>query len=279
MKSRKPICRILIILFFSTFSFQTNAQSAAVEQLHKLYIKTINTGDLSNLNTLYTNDVSIRNSDGSMVTGLINAKAQYKATFDNGDYKITLKTIEEQALNKDFMFVSGSFVFTKIDEPQIIQKGTFVNTLENVNGQWKIDKSYRFTEPTNNKDIVDGLYKSFSAGDIPAVLGVMDANIVWMEAEGNAYADGNPYIGHEAVLNGIFARVGAEHDYFKLEDIQLHEMSGNKVLATLRYDAKVKETGKTYNAQVAHLWTLKDGKVIGFQQYVDTKKLSEVASK
>lgn len=99
----------------------------------------------------------------------------------------------------------------------------------------------------------------------------MDPEIVWIEAEGNAYADGNPYVGPEAVLKGVFERVGAEHEYFKLEEIELHEMSNNQVLATLRYDAKVKETGKTYNVQAAHLWTLKDGKVSAFQQYVDTK--------
>ncbi|MCM4161313.1 DUF4440 domain-containing protein [Antarcticibacterium flavum] len=130
-----------------------------------------------------------------------------------------------------------------------------------------------------NTVVIDSLYRSFSAGDIPAVLALLDEKVVWMEAEGNAYADGNPYIGHDAVLNGVFARAGAEHEYFKLEDIELHEMSGNKVLATLRYDAKVKETGKTFNAQVAHIWTLKGGKIIGFQQYVDTKKLADAARK
>ncbi len=131
-------------------------------------------------------------------------------------------------------------------------------------------------ESTNqNIRIIDGLYKAFGEGDIPSVLEAMDKEIIWNEAEGNAYADGNPYIGPEAILNGVFARVGAEHEYFKLEDIQLHEMSNNKVLATLRYDAKFKETGKTYNAQVAHLWILKDGKISAFQQYVDTKKLND----
>ena len=48
------------------------------------------------------------------------------------------------------------------------------------------------------------------------------------------------------------------------------------VLATLRYDAKVKATGNAYNAQAAHLWTLNDeGKVTAFQQYIDTKKLAD----
>lgn len=127
----------------------------------------------------------------------------------------------------------------------------------------------------DNLTVIDNLYKAFSTGDIPSVLGVMNADIVWNEAEGNAYADGNPYIGPDAVLQGVFARIGADHEYFKLTDIQLHEMSNNQVLATLRYDAKLKENGKTYNAQAAHFWTLKDGKITAFQQYTDTKKLAD----
>jgi uncharacterized protein len=125
-----------------------------------------------------------------------------------------------------------------------------------------------------NSSIVDGLYKAFAAGDIPTVLGGMDSAVVWNESEGNAYADGNPYIGPEAVLNGVFARIGEEHEYFNLKDIELHEMNNDKILATLRYDAKYKN-GKSYDAQAAHLWTLRDGKIVAFQQYVDTKKLND----
>ncbi len=126
-----------------------------------------------------------------------------------------------------------------------------------------------------NVTIIDNLYKAFSKGDVPAVLGLMDENIVWYEAEGNALADGNPYKGPQAVLKGVFTRVIEGNEYFNLKDIQLHDMSNNQVLSTLRYDGKVKETGKTYNAQAAHLWTLNnDGKIIAFQQYVDTNKLA-----
>ena len=107
----------------------------------------------------------------------------------------------------------------------------------------------------------------------------MDANIVWNEAEGNLYADGNPYIGPDEVLNGVFVRIGEDHEYFNLVNIQLHDMSNNQVLATLRYQGKLKNNGAAFDAQVAHLWTLKDGKVIAFQQYVDTKQLADAISK
>ncbi|MBJ2175569.1 nuclear transport factor 2 family protein [Aureibaculum sp. A20] len=126
-----------------------------------------------------------------------------------------------------------------------------------------------------NMQVIDKLYKGFATGAMHTVLGCMDAQIEWNEAESNSLADGNPYFGPEAILNGVFARLGADHEYFKLSDIELHEMSNNKVLATLRYDVKNKETGKSYNAQVAHFWSLKDNKIVKFQQYADTKKLAD----
>ena len=127
-----------------------------------------------------------------------------------------------------------------------------------------------------NTQIIDSLYNAFATGDMPTVLGLMDSEIEWNEAESNSLADGNPYIGPNAILEGVFARLGANHEYFGLQDVKIHGMNNNMVLATLRYDAKVKATGKHYNAQAAHLWTLNDeGKITAFQQYVDTKKLAD----
>lgn len=154
----------------------------------------------------------------------------------------------------------------------------FFMAIPAISQESKGNKAGGFAESNKNAAIVDGLYKAFALGDIPTVLGSLDSNVVWNEAEGNFYADGNPYLGPDAVLNGVFGRLGADHEYFNLKDIVLHEMANGKVLATLRYDAKFKN-GKAYNAQVAHLWTLKDGKVVSFQQYVDTKKLNEAMAK
>lgn len=125
------------------------------------------------------------------------------------------------------------------------------------------------------KTIIQNLYNAFSKGDIPAVLSVMDTDIVWNEAEGHPYADGNPYKGPDAILNGVFARLGTEWENFKVVDIQLHEMENNQVLATLRYHGTYLKTGVELDVQAAHLWTLNDGKIVSFQQYADTKQLYE----
>lgn len=127
-----------------------------------------------------------------------------------------------------------------------------------------------------NVQIINSLYNAFSTGDMPTVLGLMHPEIEWNEAESNSLADGNPYVGPDAILEGVFARLGAMHEHFGLKDIQVHGMDENKVLATLRYDAQIKAPGKAYNAQAAHLWTLnEEGKIIAFQQFIDTKKLAE----
>lgn len=130
-----------------------------------------------------------------------------------------------------------------------------------------------------NVAVVDGLYQAFSKGDIPAALATMDPDIVWNEAENFPYADNNPYIGPKAVLEGVFARIGAEWEYWKLNDIQLHDMSNNQVLATLRYGAKHKQTGKVIDSQTAHLFTLKNGKIVAFQQFTDTRQAAEAVRK
>jgi hypothetical protein len=46
------------------------------------------------------------------------------------------------------------------------------------------------------------------------VLGALDSRVEWNEAEHFIYADGNPYIGLEAILTGVFARFASEWDGF-----------------------------------------------------------------
>lgn len=128
-----------------------------------------------------------------------------------------------------------------------------------------------------NVEIVQGMYDAFAAGDVPAVLEKLSPEIVWNEAESNSLADGNPYIGPDAVLQGVFARIGGEWETFNLTDQNLYAVGEDMVLATGRYQGTHAMTGKTINAQHVHLWWFEDGMATRFQQYVDTKQLAEAA--
>ena len=121
----------------------------------------------------------------------------------------------------------------------------------------------------SNVEIVRAIYDSFARADIGAVIGAMAPGIVWNEAENHPYADGNPYVGAEAVLKGIFARLGAEWDGFAVTADELLG-AGDRVVAFGRYTGTNRRTGKPVNAQVVHVWTVENGKAARFQQYTDT---------
>jgi ketosteroid isomerase-like protein len=120
-----------------------------------------------------------------------------------------------------------------------------------------------------NVNLVKGIYEAFGRGDVPAVVAAMSPEIVWHEAENFPYADGNPYIGADAILRGVFARIIDEWDGFAALPEAFHD-AGETVIMTGRYAGTHKRTGKSMNPQVAHIWTLGGGKAVRFQQLVDT---------
>jgi uncharacterized protein len=128
-----------------------------------------------------------------------------------------------------------------------------------------------------NVDQVRSLYESFAKGDVPSVLAALDPHIEWNEAEGFPYADRNPYIGPTAVLEGVLMRLGGEWENF---GVGLEELldAGDTVVARGRYSGVYKKTGAGINAQFAHVWTLRDGKVVKFQQYTDTAQIAKAVS-
>lgn len=125
----------------------------------------------------------------------------------------------------------------------------------------------------SNVEVVRGLYDAFARGDVLAVLGVMDAGIVWNEAENFPYADQNPYVGPEAVALGVFSRIVAEWEGFRVSVEEYHD-AGETIIARGRYDGRHKGTGRTIHAQFAHVWWLRDGRIVRFQQHVDTLQVA-----
>jgi ketosteroid isomerase-like protein len=126
-----------------------------------------------------------------------------------------------------------------------------------------------------NVDVVRGMYESFAAGDVAAVVGAMHPEIVWNEADNFPYADGNPYVGPQAVAEGVFARCGSEWDGFGVEVEELLD-AGDTVVALGRYVGVYKATGREQHTQFVHVWRLKGGKAARFQQYADTLQVARV---
>jgi uncharacterized protein len=123
-------------------------------------------------------------------------------------------------------------------------------------------------------DIVKNLYEAFRNGDVPAVLGAFDSQIQWREAENSLCADGNPYAGPQAVAKGVLQRYGSDVENFAVVPERFVE-GGDTVVVEGRYRGKMKATGTPVDAQFAHVWELRGGKIIRFQQYTDTKQWAD----
>ncbi len=128
--------------------------------------------------------------------------------------------------------------------------------------------------PRQNTETVRGIYEAFAKGDVPAVLAMFDASIEWNEAENFLYADGNPYIGPNRVLEGVFMRLGSEWENFSASPEEILD-AGDTIVALGRYAGRFRKNGQDVNAQFVHVWRLRDGKVTRFQQYTDTAQFAQ----
>lgn len=123
-------------------------------------------------------------------------------------------------------------------------------------------------------EVVSGIYEAFAAGDPEAFAAALHPEIVWNEAENNTYADLNPYVGPQAVMEGVIGRVVTDWvDFTATPQEMIAE--GDRVVVLGRYTGAYAATGETIDAQMVHVWTVQDGQAIRFQQYVDTLQLSE----
>ena len=127
---------------------------------------------------------------------------------------------------------------------------------------------------TTNKELIENVYASFTTGDVPAVLGTMADDIRWVEADGFPLA--GTYVGPQAVLEGVFMRLGEIGDHYSVIVDQVLA-DGDTVVALGSYTWKHNQTGEPASVKLAHVWTVRDGKAVAFQQHVDTARVRELS--
>jgi len=128
----------------------------------------------------------------------------------------------------------------------------------------------------SNVPFLRGLYEAFGRGEVPTVLQAMNPDIEWREAEGNPYQpDGSAWRGPDAIVKNLFMKLGTDWDGFTIHPKQFHD-AGDAVVVEARYTGTNKSTGKKLDAQVCHVWKVRNGKLASFQQFVDTAQLRDV---
>jgi ketosteroid isomerase-like protein len=128
---------------------------------------------------------------------------------------------------------------------------------------------------STNLELIRSTYEGTSADNGRNLRAVLSPDVEWTEAEGFPYA--GTYVGPEAVIAGVFHRLQTEWTGYRAQ-VHTYLADGDRVAAFGVYSGTYNATGKSMTSPFAHLYQLKDGKIMRMAQYVDTVLVSRALS-
>ena len=123
------------------------------------------------------------------------------------------------------------------------------------------------TEPV---EIIRSFYSKLKAGDAPGALSLMADDIEWITMW-HYKVNGR---GPECVAEDLFKPLMAEWSTFAMEPAEFL-VDENTVISLGRFTGVHGTTGKAAEAAYAHVWTVANGKIAHFRQYIDTLAIAE----
>ena len=122
-------------------------------------------------------------------------------------------------------------------------------------------------------EIVQKLYEAFGRGDLPAILSHLAEDVTWKYLGPAEIPFGGTRHGKEQVAQFFAAIAGS----LEVQDFGVDRFiaQGDMVVALGHERMRVKTTGRTYETQWAHVFTVRDGKIVEFREYADTSAVAQ----
>ena len=117
-------------------------------------------------------------------------------------------------------------------------------------------------------EFVQSLYRNFGAGDTAAVLRALSDDVEWVSPGVSKI----PFAGtrHGKASVAEFFTIMAEYQEAQSFEVQGMIAQGDQVVAYGHYVWHVKTTGRGWEADFSHHWTVEGGKVARLQEYTDS---------
>lgn len=125
-----------------------------------------------------------------------------------------------------------------------------------------------------NLEIVQAMYQAFGRGDLPALVAFMDPDIEWQNPGPSELGYFGTHRGPAAVSRNIFGFIAERLRFEQFEPREFFS-SGDKVVVLLECAAVAAPSGKRVAQNVVHVFTLRDQKVVRFQDFQNSYALSE----
>lgn len=118
-----------------------------------------------------------------------------------------------------------------------------------------------------NLDIISDHYAASARQDLAAMMADVAADVQWTEMAGFPCA--GTWVGPEQVIHHVFKVLGSEWMGYKFELEHLLD-AGDRIVGVGLYSGMYGKTNKSMKARAAHIWRLKEGRIVQFEQFTDT---------
>ena len=129
----------------------------------------------------------------------------------------------------------------------------------------------------NNVQIIKDAYNNFQNGNIEGILNSLSEDVEWITPEIENASFGGTRHGHSGAAE--FFRLMDEAEQTTKFEPKEFIADGDRVVALGTYGATVKETGRSYESDWVHVFTVKDGKITSFTEFFDNALASRAFQK
>jgi uncharacterized protein len=122
-------------------------------------------------------------------------------------------------------------------------------------------------ESENIKVALQG-YENFKTGSISSLLDQMAEDVVWQLPD----IEGVPLAGKRTGRAGVaefFSTLARDQEAIEFDPREFIAQD-DKVISLGHYKWHVKETGREFESDFVHIFTIRDGQIAGFREHFDT---------
>ena len=125
-----------------------------------------------------------------------------------------------------------------------------------------------------NRQLVEKAYANFKAGDIPTLLQSMSEDITWQTPEVENVPFSGKRQGRRGAVGEFFSTLASLMDARSFEEREFIAQ-GDEVVVLGHYVWQVKANGSTFESDFAHVYALRGGQIVAFQEYTDSAAVAK----
>jgi uncharacterized protein len=129
----------------------------------------------------------------------------------------------------------------------------------------------------SNLEIVKEGYEKFGSGDIEGLLSLFSDNIQWSTPEVEGASHGGRRNGKQETAE-FFSELGEAEEITLMEPVEFID-GGDRIVVLGKIQATVRSTGRSYESNWVHIFSVLDGKIAGFEEFFDTAAVNKAFEK